>query len=69
MFTHPYIGSKLHHDRHRDMRADVGQHRLARQLRILARASRHAGETPHRKRRPWSPALRQRRAPGQARAS
>jgi hypothetical protein len=65
MFTHPYIGSKLHHDRHRDMRADVGQHRLARQVRILAKASRHAGETPRRQRRPWRPALRQ----GQARAS
>ena len=46
MFTHPYLASKLHHDRHRDMRADIGQHRLARQLRILARASRHASETP-----------------------
>jgi hypothetical protein len=69
MFTHPYIGSKLHHDRHRDMRVDVGQHRLARQARILAKAYRHGGETPRRQRRPWRRALRQRPAPGQARAS
>ena len=46
MFTHPYIGSKLHHDRHRDMLADVRQHRLAGQLRAFARASRRAGRTP-----------------------
>lgn len=69
MFTHPYIGRKLDHDRHRDMRADVGQHRLARQLRALARASRHVDETPRRQRRAWRPALRQRPAPGQAKAS
>jgi hypothetical protein len=60
MHIHPYLGSKLDHDRHRDMRADVGQHRLARQLRDLARASRRAGGTPHRQRRAWRLALRPR---------
>jgi hypothetical protein len=69
MFPHPYIGSTLYHDRHRDMRAEIGQHRLARQLRVLARVSRHAGKSPHRQRRAWRPALRQRPAPGQAKAS
>jgi hypothetical protein len=60
MFIDPYTASKLHHDRHRDMRAAVGQHRLARQLRDLARASRRAGGTPHRQRRTWRLALRPR---------
>jgi hypothetical protein len=36
MYTHPDIGSKLDHDRHRDMRVHVGQHRLARHVRNLA---------------------------------
>lgn len=60
MYTHPYLGSKLDHDRHRDMRADIGQHRLARQLRDLARAPRRADGTPHRQRRAWRLALRPR---------
>ena len=60
MYVHPYTASKLDHDRHRDMRADIGQHRLARQLRDLARASRHASGTPHSLRRTWRLALRQR---------
>jgi hypothetical protein len=60
MYVHPYTGSKLDHDRHRDMRADIGQHRLARQLRDLARASRHAGGTRQGRRRTWRLALRQR---------
>jgi hypothetical protein len=48
MYTHPCIGSKLDHDRRRSMRADVGQHRLARQPRDVARASRRAEKTLHR---------------------
>jgi hypothetical protein len=58
MFTHPYIAGKLDHDRHRDMRADIAQHRVARQLRNLATASRRAEGTPHRQRRTWRPVLR-----------
>jgi len=58
MYTHPCTGSTLDHDRHHRMRADIGQHRLARQLRDLARAARRAGKTPHRQRRTWRPALR-----------
>jgi hypothetical protein len=58
MFTHPYIASKLDHDRHRDMRADIAQQRVARQLRNLATASRRAGGIPLRQRRTWRPVLR-----------
>ena len=58
MYSHPYTAAKLDHDRHRDMRADISQHRQARQLRDLARAARRAGKTPHRQRRTWRPALR-----------
>jgi hypothetical protein len=58
MYTHPYTAATLVHDRHRDMRADVGSHRLARQLRDLARAARPARITPHRLRRAWHPVLR-----------
>ena len=58
MFTHPYIAGKLDYDRHRDMRADVGRHRLARQLRDLAATARRAEGTPHRQRRIWRPVLR-----------
>jgi len=50
MILPPSIGIKLYHDRHREMRTEVGWHRLARQLRALARASRHTGEIPHRQR-------------------
>jgi len=60
MILPPSIGIKLYHDRHREMRAEVGRYRLAPQLRALARASRHASKTPHRQRRAWRPALRQR---------
>ena len=60
MYIHPYLGGKLDHDRHRDMRADIGQHRQARQLRDLARASRRTDRTPHRQRRAWRLALRPR---------
>ena len=55
MYTHPGIAATLDRDRHRDMRADVGQHRQARQLRDLARAARRAARTPHRVRRTWRP--------------
>ena len=58
MYTHPYIAAELVHDRHRDMRADVGSHRRARQLRDLARSARRARITPHRLRRAWHPVLR-----------
>ena len=58
MYTHPYIAAKLDDDRHRDLRADVGSHRLARQLRDLVRAPRRARITPHRLRRAWHPVLR-----------
>jgi len=58
MYTHPDTAATLDHDRHRDMRADVGQHRRARQLRDLATAARRAQATPHRPRRAWRPVLR-----------
>ena len=58
MYTNPYLAAKLDQHRHRDMRADVGQHRLARQLRDLATASRRAAGTPHRQRRTWRSVLR-----------
>jgi hypothetical protein len=54
MFTHPYIGSQLARERQRDMLAQVGQQRLIRQLRDLARASRRAERTSRRMTRsPW----------------
>jgi hypothetical protein len=58
MYTHPYNAAKLVDDRRRDMRADVGSHRLARQLRDLATAARRARITPHRLRRAWHPVPR-----------
>ena len=58
MYTHPDAAAALDRDRHRDMRADVGQHRRARQLRDLARAARRTQTTPHRLRRAWRPILR-----------
>ena len=58
MYTHPDDAASLHHDRHRAMRADIGAHRLARQLRALATAARRARITPHRLRRAWRPVLR-----------
>ena len=45
MFTHPYFASQLARERQRDMLAQAGQQRLARQLRDLARASRQACRT------------------------
>jgi hypothetical protein len=58
MYTHPDDAPKLVRDRHREMRADVGSHRRARQLRDLARAARRARTTLHRLRRAWRPVLR-----------
>jgi len=60
MYTHPDNAAKLVHDRHRDLRADIGSHRLPRQLRDLAGAARRARITPHRLRRAWHPVLRPR---------
>ena len=48
MFTHPYVASQLARERQRDMLAQAGQQRLARQLRDIARASRQAGRTERR---------------------
>ena len=58
MYTNPDSAAQLVRDRHRDMRAGVGQHRLARQLRDLARATRRARTTPHRLRPAWHPVPR-----------
>jgi hypothetical protein len=60
MYTHPYTAATLDHDRHRDMRADISQHRQVRQLRDLATAARPGQAAPHRPRRAWRPALRPR---------
>ena len=60
MYTHPSSAASLVHDRHRDLRADIGPHRLARQLRDLASAARHTRTTPHRQRRAWHPVPRPR---------
>jgi hypothetical protein len=58
MYTHPDNSAKLISDRHREMRADVGSSRLARQFRGLAKAPRPAQATPRRLRRAWRPVLR-----------
>jgi hypothetical protein len=58
MYTRPDVARQLARERHRDMRVHVGQHRLARQLRDLARASRRAEGTQHRQRGTWRPTLR-----------
>jgi len=58
MYTHPDNAAALDRDRHRAIRADIGAHRLARQLRDLATAARRAPATPHRLRRAWRPAPR-----------
>jgi hypothetical protein len=42
MFTHPYLGSQLARERQREMQAQAGQQRLARQLREHARATRRS---------------------------
>jgi len=58
MYTHPGNAAQLDHDRRRAIRADISTHRLARQLRDLATAARHAPATPHRLRRAWRPVPR-----------
>ena len=58
MYTHPDNAAKLVHDRHRDLRADIGSHRLPRQLRDLASAARHSRRIPAGLRRAWHPILR-----------
>ena len=58
MYTHPDNAAKLAGDRHRDLRADIGPHRLARQLRHLARAARRTRVIPARLRRAWHPVPR-----------
>jgi hypothetical protein len=58
MYTHPDNAAKLVHDRHRDLRADIGSHRPARQPRDLARAARHPRTIPARLRPAWHPILR-----------
>jgi hypothetical protein len=58
MYIHPDNAASLVHDRHRDLRADIGPHRLARQLRDLARTARRTRTTPHRLRRARHPVLR-----------
>jgi hypothetical protein len=58
MYTHPDNAAKLAGDRHRDLRADIGPHRLARQFRDLARATRRTRAIPHRLRRAWRPVPR-----------
>ena len=58
MYTHPDNAAKLAGDRHRDLRADIGPHRLARQLRDLARADRRTRVIPARLRRAWHPVPR-----------
>ena len=60
MYTHPDNAAKLAGDRHRDLRADIGPHRLARQLRDLARAARRTRVIPAGLRRAWHPVLRPR---------
>jgi hypothetical protein len=62
MFIHPYAGSQLARERQRDMLAQAGQQRLARQLREHARASRRAEGTERRLRRAVRTALRLRPA-------
>jgi hypothetical protein len=48
MFPHPYISSQIASDRHREMVANAEQHRLVRQFRAQAGASRHAGRAARR---------------------
>ena len=58
MYTHPDNAAKLVHDRHRDLRAAIGPHRLARQLSDLASAARRIRVIPARLRRAWRPVPR-----------
>ena len=60
MYTHPDNAASLARDRYRDLRADIGPDRLARQLRDLATAARHTRQIPARLRRAWHPIPRPR---------
>ncbi|HEX3960858.1 MAG TPA: hypothetical protein VHZ03_30270 [Trebonia sp.] len=42
MFTHPYIGSQLAHERHRGLLAQANQQRLVQRLREHAGAAQRA---------------------------
>ncbi|HKA94845.1 MAG TPA: hypothetical protein VKD66_01160 [Streptosporangiaceae bacterium] len=50
---HPHISGLNSRERQRDMLARADRQRLARQLRHLARASRHAERIGPRRRRAW----------------
>jgi hypothetical protein len=43
MFTHPHIASQLARQRHRELQAQAGQQRLARQHARATRRARQAG--------------------------
>jgi hypothetical protein len=59
VITHPHVASQIARERQREKLAQAGQQRLLRQLRDLARASRH----PQQATRPMTrPLLRIRRA-------
>jgi hypothetical protein len=57
MYVHPNISSLNSRERQRDMLAQADRQRLVRQLGDLARASRQAEGTGHRRRRAWRTAL------------
>jgi hypothetical protein len=58
MFIHPYMSSQLARERQRDMLAQADQHRLARELREHARASRRVERAERRLRHALRAALR-----------
>lgn len=65
MHMHPYVASQLARERRRDMLAQARQHRQARQLVALARASRRVERAERRMRQAVRKALRLRAAPEQ----
>jgi hypothetical protein len=60
MYTHPDNAANLARDRHRDLRAGISPHRLARQLRELAKTARRAPIIPRRLHRARHPVPRPR---------
>ena len=48
MYQHPYIASQVAKQRQREILAQAEQHRRARQVLALARASQRAGRAEHR---------------------
>jgi hypothetical protein len=56
MYTHPYISLQIARDRQRELIAQADQHRMAREMRDLARASRSAAKRPQL--RAWRAVLR-----------